>query len=112
MTPETIAKAFEPFFTTKDVGHGTGLGLSQVYGFVRQSGGQVKIQSEIGQGTTIRMYLPRFQSAVAAVQEEPSASAARGRFGECILVVEDDDDVRNYTTEVLRELGYGVVEAP
>jgi CheY-like chemotaxis protein len=56
--------------------------------------------------------LPRFQSAVAAVQEEPSASAARGRFGECILVVEDDDDVRNYTTEVLRELGYGVVEAP
>jgi signal transduction histidine kinase/DNA-binding response OmpR family regulator len=111
MAPETLSKAFEPFFTTKDVGHGTGLGLSQVYGFVRQSGGQVKIQSEIGQGTSVRMYLPRFQSTAIPVPEEPAANAARGRNGECILVVEDDEDVRSYTTEVLRDLGYRVVEA-
>jgi PAS domain S-box-containing protein len=112
MTPEVKSKAFDPFFTTKDVGHGTGLGLSQVYGFVKQSGGHVKIYSEPGQGTTIKVYLPRFYSESAAEEEETSGPAIRGSQHETILLVEDDADVRTYTIEALRELGYGVLEAP
>jgi PAS domain S-box-containing protein len=112
MTPETLGKAFEPFFTTKDVGHGTGLGLSQVYGFVHQSGGNVKIHSVLGQGTSVRLYLPRHQSAETTVADEETPNIARGRHGETILVVEDEADVRAYTAGILRELGYTVVEAP
>jgi PAS domain S-box-containing protein len=111
MTAETVAKAFEPFFTTKDIGHGTGLGLSQVYGFVKQSGGHVKIYSELGQGTSVKIYLPRLYSNEAVPAAEPSPRIATGREGETILAVEDDSDVRAHTCGILRELGYRVLEA-
>jgi PAS domain S-box-containing protein len=111
MPADVKAKAFDPFFTTKDIGQGTGLGLSQVYGFVKQSRGHVKIYSEVGEGTTIKIYLPRFHSHVPEAEEETIPAPARGRRSEVILVVEDDDDVRTYSSETLRELGYGVLEA-
>jgi len=111
MTREVLAKVFEPFFTTKDVGHGTGLGLSQVYGFVKQSGGHVKIYSEPGEGTSVKIYLPRLHSEEATTIEEPVPKPARGNGTETVLVVEDDDDVRKYTRGVLGELGYRVIEA-
>ncbi|HKS63562.1 MAG TPA: response regulator [Xanthobacteraceae bacterium] len=112
MSHEVLSRVFEPFFTTKDVGHGTGLGLSQVYGFVKQSGGNVKIYSEVGQGTTVKIYLPRLYSEDASatlpdIEEAPPKSSA----GQTILVVEDEDDVRAYSTSILRELGYRVIEA-
>jgi PAS domain S-box-containing protein len=112
MDQATLERAFEPFFTTKDVGKGTGLGLSQVYGFVRQSAGHVRIYSEVGEGTTVKIYLPRHQGASAAA-ETPSASADAGRAvgAETILVVEDDAALRTYTVETLGELGYRVLEA-
>ena len=112
MTAEVISQAFDPFFTTKKVGAGTGLGLSQVFGFVRQSGGHVKIYSELGVGTTVKIYLPRYlgKDAVAPVKTAP-ASAPRGHAGEVIMVVEDDDRVRSYSIEALREFGYTVVHA-
>ena len=112
MDRETLAKAFDPFFTTKELGHGTGLGLSQVYGFVEQSGGHVLIDSQPGMGTTVRIFLPRSPGDVEleADSETPEFGEARGV--ETILVVEDDDAVRAYSTEVLRELGYHVLEAP
>jgi PAS domain S-box-containing protein len=112
MTPATLAKAFEPFFTTKDVGHGTGLGLSQVYGFVKQSRGHVKIYSELGDGTTVKIYLPRMHSEEVAAAEEAIPKATLGRDTETILIVEDDDDVRRHTHMILIELGYNVVESP
>jgi signal transduction histidine kinase len=111
MTPETVAKAFEPFFTTKDIGHGTGLGLSQVYGFVKQSGGHVKIYSELGQGTSVKIYLPRLYSNESDAAAEAPPRIAKGRDDETILAVEDDIDVRAHTCGVLRELGYRVLEA-
>jgi PAS domain S-box-containing protein len=111
MSEDAISRAFEPFFTTKPVGLGTGLGLSQVYGFVKQSGGHVKIYSELGQGTCVKIYLPRLahSARIDAPDEQPSAPEAASE--ETILVVEDDDDVRAYSVEVLRELGYRVIEA-
>lgn len=106
-----IDKVFEPFFTTKDVGKGTGLGLSMVYGFAKQSGGHVKLYSEPGHGTTVRLYLPRWRGDV--VEETGAKVVAPARsHGETILVVEDDPDVRAYTLETLRELGYAVLDAP
>ncbi|PCD02943.1 diguanylate cyclase [Sphingomonas spermidinifaciens] len=112
MPRETLARVFEPFFTTKEVGRGTGLGLSQVYGFVRQSGGQVKMFSQEHVGTTIRLYLPRFHGEDGVRDEEAvTAAPLPRRLDETIMVVEDDDDVRAYTVEVLRELGYRVLEA-
>jgi signal transduction histidine kinase len=112
MDEETMARVFEPFFTTKDTGKGTGLGLSQVYGFVRQSGGHVRMYSEVGQGTTAKLYLPRFHGEVTA----PAAASARLdvahlRGSETVLLVEDDDGVRAYSSGVLRELGYNIIEA-
>ena len=110
MTKEVIDRAFEPFFTTKQSGQGTGLGLSQVYGFVKQSGGHVKIYSEVGEGTAVKIYLPRFVGKAAAA-EPARGEPSRGRSGECILVVEDDAEVRGYVVETLGALGYDVVEA-
>jgi signal transduction histidine kinase/DNA-binding response OmpR family regulator len=112
MTKEVLARAFDPFFTTKDVGQGTGLGLSQVYGFVKQSGGHVKIYSEPGEGTTVRLYLPRLPGSADDVSDAaPAQRVPAGHRSEVILVVEDDEDVRVNTVEMLRELGYGVLEA-
>jgi two-component system, NtrC family, sensor kinase len=110
MSEEVLQRAFEPFYTTKQAGQGTGLGLSQVYGFVKQSGGHVKIYSEIGEGTTIRIYLPRFHGQLTD-DDKPVVLAARGQTGECILVVEDDADVRAYVVETLGGMGYDVLEA-
>ena len=111
MTPEVIGKAFDPFFTTKDIGQGTGLGLSQVYGFIKQSGGHAKIYSEVGQGTTIKLYLPRLLVAGSG-DEAPAMATTISRGGaEVILVVEDEADVRGFVIDMLRELGYEVIEA-
>jgi PAS domain S-box-containing protein len=112
MSPDTLNHAFEPFFTTKELGQGTGLGLSQVYGFVKQSGGHVKIYSELGQGTTIKIYMPRYLGK--ALGEEPAADEplAEGEQTETILVVEDDADLRSYLAEILRGLKYRVITTP
>ncbi len=111
MAPEIAAQAFEPFFTTKEVGQGTGLGLSQVYGFVKQSGGHVKIYSEVGEGTTVKLFLPRhFVTGAAADTPSLAVPAPQGQ-GETILVVEDDPDVRSFVVEALQELGYVVLAA-
>ncbi len=112
MSPEVVARAFEPFFTTKPLGVGTGLGLSMVYGFARQSGGQIRIHSEVGCGTTVRLLLPRY----AGEANHPPASntpvqAAGARNGETVLVVDDEPTVCMLVTEVLEDLGYGHVEA-
>jgi PAS domain S-box-containing protein len=111
MDQETVTKAVEPFFTTKEVGRGTGLGLSMVYGFVKQSGGHIKIYSEPGQGTTVKLYLPRLLGEYEEQSDEGGTSAVEAQGEETILVCEDDEDVRAYSAEVLRELGYKVVEA-
>jgi signal transduction histidine kinase/CheY-like chemotaxis protein len=110
MPKEVQEKAFDPFFTTKQPGLGTGLGLSQVYGFVRQSGGYVKIHSEVTKGTTIKIYLPRAHAAVDPVKDDTAALV--GSLGsETILVVEDEADVRSYLVETLQDLNYRVREA-
>ena len=112
MDAQTVGRAFEPFFTTKPVGQGTGLGLSQVYGFVKQSGGHVKIYSEVGIGTTIRIYLPRLIAGRGDPGDQSSASSAPDKAQqERILVVEDHEDVRAQSVASLRELGYVVFEA-
>jgi CheY-like chemotaxis protein len=111
MTPDVLARAFDPFFTTKDVGHGTGLGMSQVYGFAKQSGGHAKIYSEIGEGTTVKLYFPRVHGAISHDESEGAAVVAPGSANETILVVEDEPDVRSYSCDMLRELGYNVLEA-
>jgi CheY-like chemotaxis protein len=110
MKKDVIAKAFDPFFTTKE--HGTGLGLSQVFGFMKQSGGHVKIYSEPDEGTTIKLYLPRLVVAedVKALNDERPVAAHRG--GETILLVDDEEDVRTSTAQLLRDLGYRVLVAP
>ena len=109
MTPDVLSRAFEPFFTTKPIGQGTGLGLSMIYGFVKQSGGHVRIDSEPGLGTSVRLYLPRH-----AIQAEPAAPSAGPRprgAGETVLVVEDDEAVRMVVVDVLEDLGYRALEA-
>lgn len=112
MTPDVIARAFDPFFTTKPIGQGTGLGLSMVYGFVRQSGGQVRIYSEVGQGTTMCLYLPRhYGSETEALEDAAPVEAARAQIGKTVLVVDDEPTVRMLVTEVLEELGYTAIEA-
>jgi PAS domain S-box-containing protein len=111
MTPEVMARAFDPFFTTKEAGEGTGLGLSQVLGFVKQSGGHVKLYSEPGLGTTVKLYLPR-RGASADTFSTEAVTEANVAPGEKVLLVEDDEDVRAFTREVLSELGYHVAEAP
>ncbi len=110
MSAETIGRAFDPFFTTKETGKGTGLGLSQVYGFVKQSKGHVRIYSEPGEGTTIKLYFPRHDGEEAVMPADEQGDPERGR-GETILIVEDDDGVREYASEILRDLNYQVIEA-
>jgi hypothetical protein len=109
MEGDVVKRAFEPFFTTKGVGNGSGLGLSQVYGFVSQSGGAVKIASTPGIGTIVTLYLRRSASAAAWSPSTPLASSPAG--SETILVVEDDDQVRDVAVEMIEELGYRVVTA-
>jgi len=110
MTAETISRVFDPFFTTKPAGTGTGLGLSQVFGFVKQSRGHIKIYSEPGAGTTIKVYLPRFIGDAAAARPAPAAPLDGGKAQEVILVVEDDELVRRTTTESLSALGYTALD--
>jgi PAS domain S-box-containing protein len=110
MTREVMARAFDPFFTTKEPGMGTGLGLSQVVGFVRQSGGHVTLYSEVGHGTTVKIYLPRLGEAATTLAAEPRGGPQAGA-GESILVVEDHEDVRLFATEMLTGLGYRVTAA-
>jgi signal transduction histidine kinase/CheY-like chemotaxis protein len=112
MPPEVVERAFEPFFSTKGAGRGTGLGLSQVFGFVKQSGGHVKIYSEAGEGTTVKVYLPRYVGPAAAVEmESADGEMPRGDSSEVILVVEDDPKVKQMSIDALRELGYVVIHA-
>ncbi|MBX7200116.1 MAG: CHASE3 domain-containing protein [Rhodospirillaceae bacterium] len=114
MAPEVLNKAFDPFFTTKSSGKGTGLGLSQVYGFVRQSGGHVKICSELGHGANVKIYLPRYHGPgedVPAPRVTDPDSLPKGNEGETILVVEDEDAVRRLAVDGLRDLGYTVIDA-
>jgi PAS domain S-box-containing protein len=112
MPPDVVARAFDPFFTTKPLGQGTGLGLSMIYGFAKQSGGQVRIASEIGEGATVGIYLPRHRGEV---QEDAAplhfASPPRAEAGETVLVVDDEPTVRMLVAEVLEELGYAAIEA-
>ncbi|MES1199652.1 MAG: ATP-binding protein, partial [Pseudomonadota bacterium] len=110
MSADVMTRAFEPFFTTKEIGKGTGLGLSHVHGFFKQSGGHVAIYSEIGVGTTIKLYLPRSQQAVEA-PAAPGQAAPVGDPNTLILAVEDDARVRTMTVAALRELGYRVLHA-
>jgi PAS domain S-box-containing protein len=110
MSEEVLAHVFEPFFTTKEVGKGTGLGLAQVYGFVTQSAGHVRIESRVGEGTTVRLYLPRAEGVAGAAGMTP-LRARQYRGSETVLVVEDDHGVRDFAVSVLRELGYHVLEA-
>ena len=111
MEEEVIARAFEPFYTTKPKGRGTGLGLSQVYGFIKQSGGHIKIYSELGSGTSIKLYLPRDSSETKQINPSPRAEISALARGEKVLIAEDDDDVRSYTCAALASLGYQVCEA-
>ncbi len=110
MASDIVGKAFDPFFTTKGVGKGTGLGLSQVYGFVRQSGGHVKIYSEIGVGTTVKVYIPRTYVDKVEETEPAQPTVYTAAPDETVMVVEDDDRVRSMAIEALRELGYSVLE--
>jgi PAS domain S-box-containing protein len=112
MPPEVMERAFDPFFTTKPTGQGTGLGLSMVYGFARQSGGQVRIESDIGVGTAVLIYLPRDESVAAPEEPEPvAAELPRAEAGQTVLIVDDEPSVRMLVTEVLNELGYTAIEA-
>ncbi|WP_420105139.1 ATP-binding protein [Herbaspirillum huttiense] len=111
MPPDVLARAFDPFFTTKPIGEGTGLGLSMVYGFARQSGGQVRLYSEVGQGSTVSIYLPRHQQNADAEEAEPALAPAAAGSGEVVLVVDDEAPIRLLVAEVLNEAGYVTLQA-
>jgi len=112
MSPDVIAKAFDPFYTTKPIGQGTGLGLSMIYGFAQQSGGQVRIYSEVGQGSTICIYLPRhYGEAEVHPDDDAKIPIAFAQSGETVLVVDDEPTVRMLVTDVLEDLGYAAIEA-
>jgi CheY-like chemotaxis protein len=111
MPPDIVAKAFDPFFTTKPIGQGTGLGLSMLYGFIKQSEGHVRIYSEPGQGTTFKLYLPRHRGAVEAdSRHERPLEMPLAEDGETVLVVDDEATIRMLVTETLEELGYAAIE--
>ncbi len=109
--PDKLERIFEPFFTTKGVGEGTGLGLSQVFGFAKQSGGDITVESEVGRGTTFTLYLPAVEHGARAEADSPVEALADGH-GTCVLVVEDNKEVGTFTTQSLAELGYATVWAP
>jgi CheY-like chemotaxis protein len=111
MDPEIAARAFEPFFTTKEVGRGTGLGLSQVYGFIKQSGGHVVIDSNPGAGTTFRLFLPRCNDVPDVVQREPETVSTAPAGNETVLIVEDNAEVLELAVTTIRDLGYQVLTA-
>jgi CheY-like chemotaxis protein len=111
MPQSVIERAFEPFFTTKEIGRGTGLGLSMVYGFAKQSGGHLKIYSEVGHGTTVKLYLPRATDPAEARAGESNDTAPVPVGSETILVVEDNEALRRTTVRMLTQLGYTVLEA-
>ncbi|MFC5555997.1 ATP-binding protein, partial [Methylobacterium iners] len=112
MSPEVVARVFEPFFTTKPLGQGTGLGLSMIYGFVQQSGGQVRIYSELGKGTTVCLYLPRhYGQADEDAGPTNLATLPRSEQGETVLIVDDEPTVRMLITDILADLGYTAIEA-
>jgi CheY-like chemotaxis protein len=108
MSKETLARVFEPFFTTKPAGQGTGLGLSQIYGFVKQSGGHVQLESEVGKGTRAKILLPRLSGDTGL---DSKKRGVNGDDRNTVLIVEDDDDVRRYAVGMFQELGFGVLEA-
>jgi hypothetical protein len=110
MPPEVLERAFEPFFTTKPTGQGTGLGLSMAYGFVKQSGGEIVLDSVVGKGTGVRIYLPRSEADAVRTEQIQAAPLVGGL--ETILVVEDEEDVRSSTCGILSALGYHVLQAP
>jgi Histidine kinase-, DNA gyrase B-, and HSP90-like ATPase len=110
MSREVIHRAFEPFYTTKMEGRGTGLGLSQVFGFIKQSGGHIKRYSEPGQGTTVKLYLPRYLGSEVSRGDQPK-TAAQPSKGAALLLVEDDPNVREFSAFALQDLGYRVLEA-
>lgn len=112
MAPGIVAKAFDPFFTTKPIGMGTGLGLSMIYGFARQTGGQVEIQSREGEGTRVTVFLPRHAGEAAEpALHEPAGEVPRAKAGETVLVVDDEPTIRMLVSEVLHDLGYSAIEA-
>jgi len=115
MAPEVIERAFEPFFTTKELGAGTGLGLSMVYGFIKQSDGHIRIHSQVGAGTTVELYLPRYTSkgatSLSASRSEITPDETRLRGREAVLLVEDDPDIREFVARTLVGLGYAVRES-
>ncbi len=112
MPPEVVSRVFDPFFTTKPIGMGTGLGLSMVYGFAKQSGGAVDIDSQVGVGTTVCIFLPRHHGdAEPGDAGDASVDARRANDGETVLVVDDEPTVRMLVVEVLTELGYTAIEA-
>ena len=111
MSPEVLERVFEPFFTTKEVGKGSGLGLSMVYGFVKQSNGHIRIESEVGRGTTVRIYLPRAEAAQIAEAVPESRRTNLAGTGQLVLVVEDNDSVRSVVVSQLADLGYRTLEA-
>ncbi len=110
MSEQVMARVFDPFFTTKPIGQGTGLGLSMIYGFAKQSEGSIRITSELGVGTAVRLYLPRARGEIVDAEERPG-TPPRAEDGETVLIVEDDRTVRTLVLEVLRELGYKALEA-
>ena len=112
MPPEVIQRVFEPFFTTKPLGQGTGLGLSMIYGFAQQSGGQVRIYSEVGKGTTVCIYLPRHFGEVDEDSEPTDAAPLpRSEQEKVVLIVDDEPTVRMLVTDILADLGYAAIEA-
>ncbi len=112
MAPEVLAKAFDPFFTTKPMGEGSGLGLSMIYGFAQQSGGQVRIASQLGAGTTVSLYLPRYLGTAALERDQPATSPiVNAQPGETVLVVEDEPTILLLITDLLADLGYRTLEA-
>ena len=111
ISPDNLPQVFEPFFTTKPTGHGTGLGLSQVLGFIKQSGGHVRLYSELGVGTTVKLYLPRSMATHEPPPAQLEVSRSKDRRNQTILVVEDEPGVRGFVIEALRELGYDVISA-